>query len=186
MKRIFILSMTLFALSASSALTACNPDDGTANPGTATPAPNPRPDPAPDPDPNPDPDPSAGSRFGLIHGQVRRQRRGTGFQGPAPDDGDHERPEPQRKILRPAAKSPDRGIRSRRYPRRRYHALRRKDAGTVLQVVPDFVQLHPDRKRGRSRRTRKRIGSRKRPDRIRTAPLNGGIKNRDRLLEVRD
>lgn len=27
MKRIFILSMTLFALSASSALTACNPDD---------------------------------------------------------------------------------------------------------------------------------------------------------------
>lgn len=56
-----------------------------------------------------------------------------------------------------------------------------KDAGTVLQVVPDFVQLHPDWKRGRSRRTRKRIGSRKRPDRIRTAPLNGGIKNRDRL-----
>lgn len=70
MKRIFILSMTLFALSASSALTACNPDDGTANPGTATPAPNPRPDPAPDPDPNPDPDPSAGSRMRISIGSA--------------------------------------------------------------------------------------------------------------------
>ena len=74
MKRRFILSMTLFALSASSALTACNPDDGTANPGTATPAPNPRPDPAPDPDPNPDPnpdpDPSTGSRMRISIGSA--------------------------------------------------------------------------------------------------------------------
>lgn len=54
MKRIFILSMTLFALSASSALTACNPDDGTANPGTA----------------NPDPDPSTGSRMRISIGSA--------------------------------------------------------------------------------------------------------------------
>ena len=65
MKRIFILSMTLFALFASSALTACNPDDG-----TATPAPNPQPDPAPAPDPNPDPDPSTGSRMRISIGSA--------------------------------------------------------------------------------------------------------------------